>query len=86
MANTQTTMEEKMRDAFLDECEGVAGYAEMSKEAPEKYMPIMRDIAREEHTHMEHVKRIMDDMGISMTDELKEAHEKAEAAYKSLSQ
>ena len=84
MADTQTTIEEKIHDAFLDECNGVAGYAEMSKEAPEKYMPILRDIAREEYTHMKHVKRMMDDMGISITDELKEAHEKAEAAYKSL--
>ena len=85
MAEKQLTMEEKIIDAFLDECKGVACYAEMAKEAPEKYAPILRDISREEHVHMEHIKKIMDDMGIAMTDELKEAHGEAETAYKSLS-
>ncbi len=83
MEETQKAMETKMCAALLDECEGVESYSAMAKEAPEKYRPILMDIAKEEHTHMMHVKRIMDDMGIPMTDELKSAYDKAESAYRS---
>lgn len=84
----EKTMADALTDAFADECNGISEYIEMSKMAQEQYpnkayAQIFRDIAREEHTHKNHIKDIMLDAGIEMTDRMKEADSEAEEVFKS---
>ena len=59
--------EQKLKDAFCDECNGVIEYNDLAKEAAEKfpnsgYDQIFKDIAREENVHKNHIKSILIDM------------------------
>ena len=67
--------EQKLKDAFCDECNGVIEYNNLAKEAAEKfpnsgYGQIFRDIAKEENVHKNHIKSILIDMGVSIDDSM----------------
>lgn len=67
--------EQKLKDAFCDECNGVIEYNNLAKEAAEKYPhsgygQIFRDIAKEENTHKNHIKSILIDMGVAIDDSM----------------
>lgn len=63
--------EQKLKDAFCDECNGVIEYNNLAKEAAEKYPhsgygQIFRDIAKEENIHKNHIKSILIDLGVAI--------------------
>lgn len=63
--------EQKLKDAFCDECNGVIEYNNLAKEAMDKYPhsgygQIFRDIAKEENMHKNHIKSILIDMGVAI--------------------
>lgn len=63
--------EQKLKDAFCDECNGVIEYNNLAKEAAEKYpnsgyAQLFKDIAKEEHLHKNHIKSILIDMGVAI--------------------
>lgn len=67
--------EQKLKDAFCDECNGVIEYNNLAKEAAEKYPhsgygQIFRDIAKEENIHKNHIKSILIDMGVAIDDSM----------------
>lgn len=67
--------EQKLKDAFCDECNGVIEYNNLAKEAAEKfpnsgYSQIFRDIAKEENVHKNHIKSILIDMGVAIDDSM----------------
>lgn len=67
--------EQKLKDAFCDECNGVIEYNELAKEAAEKYPhsgygQMFRDIAKEENIHKNHIKSILIDMGVTIDDSM----------------
>lgn len=67
--------EQKLKDAFCDECNGVIEYNELAKEAAEKYPhsgygQMFRDIAKEENIHKNHIKSILIDMGVAIDDSM----------------
>ena len=67
--------EQKLKDAFCDECNGVIEYNNLAKEAAEKfpnsgYDQIFKDIAREENVHKNHIKSILIDMGVTIDDSM----------------
>ena len=81
-------MIEMLKNQFLDECNGVVDYLNIAKDAKTKYpdkgyAQIFRDISREERTHKNHLKDILVDMGVEMTDEMKTADANSEEVYKS---
>ena len=92
MENTETwedgnvnEFEQKLRDEFCDECNGVIEYTELAKEAAEKfpnsgYDQIFKDIAREENIHKNHIKSIMLDMGVTIDDSMCKLERSAEEA------
>ena len=67
--------EQKLKDAFCDECNGVIEYNNLAKEAAENfpnsgYGQIFRDIAKEENVHKNHIKSILIDMGVAIDDSM----------------
>ena len=77
--------EQKLKDAFCDECNGVVEYNELAKEAAEKYprsgySQIFRDIAKEENIHKNHIKSILLDMGVTIDDSMCKLEGSAEEA------
>lgn len=67
--------EQKLKDAFCDECNGVIEYNNLAKEAMDKYphlgySQIFRDIAKEENIHKNHIKSILIDMGVAIDDSM----------------
>lgn len=81
-------IEDALKDAFIDECKGVIEYIEMSEKVGSKYpnkgySQIFRDISQEERIHKNHLKDIIVDMGIEMTDDMKASDSESEEAFKS---
>ena len=77
--------EQKLKDAFCDECNGVIEYNNLAKEAAEKYPhsgygQIFRDIAKEENVHKNHIKSILIDMGVTIDDSMCKLEGSAEEA------
>ena len=77
--------EQKLKDAFCDECNGVIEYNNLAKEAAEKfphsgYGQIFRDIAKEENIHKNHIKSILIDMGVAIDDSMCKLEGNAEEA------
>ena len=77
--------EQKLKDAFCDECNGVIEYNNLAKEAAEKfpnsgYDQIFKDIAREENVHKNHIKSILIDMGVTIDDSMCKLEGSAEEA------
>lgn len=77
--------EQKLKDAFCDECNGVIEYNNLAKEAAEKYPhsgygQIFRDIAKEENIHKNHIKSILIDMGVAIDDSMCKLEWSAEEA------
>lgn len=77
--------EQKLKDAFCDECNGVIEYNNLAKEAAEKYPhsgygQIFRDIAKEENMHKNHIKSILIDMGVAIDDSMCKLEGNAEEA------
>lgn len=77
--------EQKLKDAFCDECNGVVEYNELAKEAAEKYPrsgygQIFRDIAKEENIHKNHIKSILLDIGVTIDDSMCKLEGSAEEA------
>lgn len=77
--------EQKLKDAFCDECNGVIEYNNLAKEAAEKfpnsgYGQIFRDIAKEENVHKNHIKSILIDMGVTIDDSMCKLEGSAEEA------
>lgn len=77
--------EQKLKDAFCDECNGVIEYNELAKEAAEKYPhsgygQMFRDIAKEENIHKNHIKSILIDMGVAIDDSMCKLEGNAEEA------
>ena len=69
---------EKIKEYIEEEKTDCNKYKELAETAPEKYAPIIRDIAREEETHRKHLEDILADCGgCSATDE-EEAEEETE--------
>ena len=79
----------KLSDMYMDECDGVTEYAELSeqmqKEHPDTaYAQIFRDMAKEEKTHRSHIKHVLMDMGAEFTEEMSKAEEDSDKAYKKI--
>lgn len=77
--------EQKLKDAFCDECNGVIEYNNLAKEAMDKYphsgySQIFRDIAKEENMHKNHIKSILIDMGVAIDDSMCKLEGSAEEA------
>lgn len=75
MSKNVDEFEQKLKDAFCDECNGVIEYNNLAKEAAEKYPhsgygQIFRDIAKEENIHKNHIKSILIDMGVAIDDSM----------------
>lgn len=82
-----TDLKEVLVDQFLDECKGTKEYLELSKLAGHKYpdtpyAQILKDIAKEERVHKNHIKAILKDMCVTFTDEMDKADTEAEMAFK----
>ena len=82
-----TDLKEALVDQFLDECKGTKEYLELSEMAGHKYpntpyAQILRDIAKEEHVHKNHIKAILKDMCVTFTDEMDKADTESETAFK----
>lgn len=81
-----TDFKEALVSQFFDECKGVEEYLELSEMASHKYpntpyAQILRDIAKEEHVHKNHIKAILKDMCVTFTDEMDKADIESEAAF-----
>lgn len=81
-----TDLKEALVNQFLDECKGTEEYLELSEMAGHKYpstpyAQILKDIAREERVHKNHIKAILKDMCVTFTDEMDKADTEAEAAF-----
>lgn len=88
MVEKDINIEDVLKEAFLDECNGVIEYIEISETVGNKYpnkgyAQIFRDISREERLHKNHLKDIIEDMGFEMTDEMKESDNKSEEVFRS---
>ena len=84
-------LKEALINQFFDECKGTKEYFDLSKMAGHEYpntsyAQILRDIAREEHVHKNHIKEILKDMCVTFTDEMNKADSEAEMAFKDLFQ
>ena len=82
-----TDLKEALVNQFIDECKGTEEYLELSEMAGHKYpdtpyAQILKDIAKEEHVHKNHIKAILKDMCITFTDEMDKADTEAETAFK----
>lgn len=82
-----TDLKEALVNQFLDECKGTEEYLELSEMAGHKYpntpyAQILKDIAREERVHKNHIKAILKDMCVTFTDEMDKADTEAETAFK----
>lgn len=55
-------MEETLVASHQEEIADAEKYAKLASEAPEKYAPILRQIAAEEHVHARHLEDILSDM------------------------
>ena len=82
-----TDLKEALVNQFLDECKGIEEYLELSEMAGHKYpntpyAQILKDIAKEEHVHKNHIKAILKDMCVTFTDEMDKADTEAETAFK----
>lgn len=84
--NEEKNIDDILKDAFMDECNGVIEYLDMSKMTSDKYpnkgyAQIFRDIAREERIHKNHIKDIIKDMGVEMTEEMQTADKDSEETF-----
>ena len=82
-----TDLKEALVNQLLDECKGTKEYLELSEMAGHKYpntpyAQILKDIAREERVHKNHIKAILKDMCVTFTDEIDKADAEAETAFK----
>lgn len=82
-----TDLKEVLVDQFLDECKGTKEYLELSEMAGHKYpntpyAQILKDIAKEERVHKNHIKAILKDMCVTFTNEMDKADTEAETAFK----
>ena len=82
-------LKEALVNQFFDECKGTEEYLELSEVAGHKYpdtpyAQILKDIAREEHVHKNHIKAILKDMCVTFTDEMDKADAESEEAFKEL--
>lgn len=68
---------EKLHASLFEEYKDVVKYNELAVVAANKYKPILRDIAKEEWKHSEHIKKMLDDVGETMTKEELTAHDEA---------
>lgn len=81
-----TDLKEALVNQFLDECKGTEDYLKLSEMASHKYpntpyAQILRDIAKEEHVHKNHIKAILKDMCVTFTDEMDKADTESEMAF-----
>lgn len=75
---------EEIKKHLSNEYEDVMKYVELSKaDTNEGEAQILRDIAREEYTHAKHLKTMLKNAGIDIS-ELHDRHEKAEAAIRDI--
>lgn len=79
-------LKEALVDQFIDECEGVVDYLKFSKIAKEKYpncpyAQILKDIAKEERVHRNHIKAILKDLNVTFTDEMDKMDAESEEAF-----
>lgn len=68
---------EKLHAYLLEEYKDVVKYNELAVTAINKYKPIIRDMAKEEWAHAEHIKEMLYDMGETLTKEELTAHDEA---------
>lgn len=61
-----------LSDKHGEELLDADSYETLADEAPEKYAPILRQIAREERVHARHLADILSDMGYSAENKTKE--------------
>lgn len=79
-------LKEALVDQFTDECEGVVDYLKLSEFAKEKYpncpyAQILKDIAKEERVHRNHIKAILKDLNVTFTDEMNKMDAESEEAF-----
>ena len=79
-------LKQALIDQFFDECKGTQEYLALSTLSKEQYpntpyAQILKDIAKEEHVHKNHIKAILKDMCVSFTDEMNKADADAEKAF-----
>ena len=84
-----TDLKEALVNQFLDECKGTEEYLELSEMASHKYpntpyAQILKDIAKEEHVHKNHIKAILKDMCVTFTDKMDKADTESEMAFNNL--
>ena len=61
-----------LSDKHGEELLDADSYETLADEAPEKYAPILRQMAREERVHARHLADILKDMGYSAENKTKE--------------
>lgn len=69
---------EKIKEYIEEEKADCNKYKELAETAPEKYAPIIRDIAREEATHHKHLEEILADCGGCSAADKEEPEEESE--------
>ena len=84
--NKPMDLKEALVDQFADECEGVVDYLKLSEIAKEKspncpYVQILKDIAKEESVHRNHIKAILKDLNVTFTDEMNKMDVESEDAF-----
>lgn len=85
----EKTLLDRVKDMFMDECDGVKTYSEladiMEKMYPTKdYATNLRRIAIDEYKHKDYVMRLLDDMQAFVPPDVKTAWDEAEEHYKHL--
>ena len=85
----EKTLLDKVKDMFMDECDGVKTYSEladiMETMYPTKdYANNLRRIAIDEYKHKDYVMRLLDDMHAFVPSDVKTAWDEAEEHYRHL--
>lgn len=83
----KTTLLDKIKHMFLDECDGVKAYSELAEVMEEMY-PMkdyahnLRKIAIDEYKHKDYVMNLLNDMDAFVPPDVKTAWSEAEDCYK----
>jgi rubrerythrin len=70
-----TSFAAKLKDYIKEEKADSNKYQKLASIAPEKYAPIIRDIAKEEGTHMRHLEMILNECDIEDLDDVNDSEE-----------
>ena len=66
---TKNEFAKKIGELIWEEGSDMEKYKALAESAPEKYAPILRDIAKEEAAHRRHLEKIQEDMPCAASEE-----------------